>query len=383
MRSLGILGGTFDPIHYGHLQLARTAIAQGHVNRVLLMPSGRPPHKTAAAPAQDRLAMTMLAAFGMEGVEVSPLESSALSVSYTADTFARLNDANPDTELYLILGQDAAASLPRWKNLEALKARCAGVLLAPRSGGPGGESLADLAGMPVMRLKMDMLPITSSQVRERAALQMDASDLTPAADYIRQHGLYGSTQCEIAGRLRASMSLSRFQHTLSVATTAVCLAYVHGADPRKAHLAGLLHDCAKGYRLEAQIQWIERGNVEVDPEERDIPSICHAPAGVAVARELYGVSDPEVLSAIRWHTTGRRGMTKLDKVVYLADMIEPMRRPFPGLSRIRQTAYRNLDEAALLAARTSADHILGGGRKLLRRTLEMLEGDPPAENPKS
>lgn len=367
MHSLGILGGTFDPIHHGHLRIARAVIEQKLVDKVLLMPSGKPPHKEAQASAQDRLAMTMLSAFGMEGVEVSPLESTALTISYTAETLERLAGLYPGVKLYLILGEDALGTVPKWKHQEKLRTYCAGILAAPRAGTNPTEDI----GIPVRRIEMEELDLSASLLRENAGQDLD--DMTPAAEYIRQHALYGASDCETTQKLRATMSVSRFQHTLSVATTAVCLAYIHGVDPKKAHQAGLLHDCAKGMRIEDQLQWIQRGGIEVDEEERGIVSICHAPAGVAVARMMYGVEDPEVLSAIRWHTTGRRKMAQLDKIVYLADMIEPLRRPFPGLTRIRQIAYRNLDAAVIMAARISADHILSGGRKLLRRTLEMLE----------
>ncbi len=368
MQSLGILGGTFDPIHYGHLNISEAAISQGLVDRVLLMPSGKPPHKKATASSQDRLAMTMLAAWGRERGDVSPIEATALTICYTSDTLERLSQLYPDTALYLILGADAAERVPMWKNQDKIRQFCSGILIAPRG---SRNHPVEIPGMSVRSIAMEETEHTATWIREHA--EEDIEKLTPVAEYIRQHGLYGAGECELIARLRGSMPVTRFQHTLSVATTAVCLAYLHGVDPWKAHLAGMLHDCAKGLPMPEQYEWIKKGNIQAEADELELPAIVHAPAGVAVAREIYGVTDEDILSAIRWHTTGRRGMSGLDKVVYLADMIEPLRRPFPGLTRIRQIAYRDLDGAVRLAARISADHILGSGRQILRRTLELLE----------
>ncbi len=368
MESLGILGGTFDPIHYGHLNIARQAIGQGLVDRVILMPAGKPPHKAAKASREDRLAMTMLAAWGEEKIDVSPIEATALTVCYTADTLERLSRMYKDARLYLILGADAAEKVPMWKDQEKLKRYCAGILTAPR--GEGGKKV-DVPGMKVIHMEMEGTDHAATWIREHAG--EDIGSATPVEEYIRLHGLYEAGECSMTKRLKSTMPRTRYLHTLSVATTAVTLAYMHGVDPWKAHLAGMLHDCAKGLPMEEQYEWIQKGRIEAEEDELALPAIVHAPAGVAVAREVYGVEDEEILSAIRWHTTGKRGMSGIDKVVYLADMIEPLRRPFPGLTRIRQIAYRDLDGAVRLAARISADHILGSGRQILKRTLELLE----------
>ena len=133
------------------------------------------------------------------------------------------------------------------------------------------------------------------------------------------------TEPEICEKLQTVLKPGRYRHTLGVADTAQKLAQRYGADPGKARLAGLLHDCGK--------------------EASD--ALGHAEAGARLAQEIYGVSDPEILSAIRFHTTGKPGMSLLEKILFVADYIEPGRSQAPRLPFLRQLAFQDLDQAVL------------------------------------
>ena len=118
---------------------------------------------------------------------------------------------------------------------------------------------------------------------------------------------------------------------------------------------------------------VRRWDIDTAPGEEDSRALLHAAAGMAAAQEKFSVTDPQVLSAIRWHTTGKPGMSRLDQIIYLADMIEPGRKDFPGLDLIRRTAWHDLDQAMLIAARRTVAYVKGRGMPLNPRTVELLD----------
>ncbi len=136
----------------------------------------------------------------------------------------------------------------------------------------------------------------------------------------------------------------RYEHTLGVSYTAMALAMRYGQDLDQAELAGLLHDCAKYFNDEEIIKKCRKHGIEVSEAELRAPAVLHAKYGAWLAKNRYGVSDPEILSAIRWHTTGRANMTTLDKIIYVADYIEPRRDKAPDLPRLRALAFEDLDQ---------------------------------------
>ena len=171
----------------------------------------------------------------------------------------------------------------------------------------------------------------------------------------------------IMERVRAQMPERRWTHTEGVMETAVRLAKRYGADPEKAELAAILHDVAKYWAIGDQKQALIESGEAGDLLEYD-PALWHAPVGAYVAKRDYGVDDPEVLDAIRWHTSGRVGMTTLDKVVCLADYMEPG-RDFPGVDRIREEAERSLERALLLGFDSTISFLLAKGRPIYPLTV--------------
>ena len=153
---------------------------------------------------------------------------------------------------------------------------------------------------------------------------------------------------EVSQKLRKQLENEhkpdRFDHTLGVAYTAANMAFLYGADIEKALIAGYLHDCAKCMTHEEQIKICEKNDIEITEVERKNHSLLHAKVGMYLARTKYDVYDPEILGAIRWHTTGREDMTLLEKIVYIADFIEPNRRPLENMAEIRKEAFTDLDK---------------------------------------
>lgn len=163
--------------------------------------------------------------------------------------------------------------------------------------------------------------------------------------------------------LRRRLGEERLRHTWGVVETAVAMARRWGADPEKARLAALLHDYAKGLPPGQLLELGRRFGVIADPAEEAFPDLLHAPVGAELVREEGLAGDPEVLAAIRWHTTGTPGMGTLDKILWVADMIEPGRN-FPGVEEIRRLAGRDLDEALLAGLDHTIAHVIRTGRLL-------------------
>jgi predicted HD superfamily hydrolase involved in NAD metabolism len=154
------------------------------------------------------------------------------------------------------------------------------------------------------------------------------------------------------------VSSYRFSHILGVERLVVALAKRHGADPAKAALAALLHDAAKGMTRSEQLRILRRGRERPDRLSRAKPGLLHAYAGAAIARCSFGVRDAAVLSAVRLHTTGRPGMGKLERILFVADYAEPGRGLARG-AKIRKAAYRDLDLAVVLVYAEKIAHVVG------------------------
>lgn len=146
-------------------------------------------------------------------------------------------------------------------------------------------------------------------------------------------------------QMKEELSEDRFEHTLGVMYTAESLAMRYGADMTKAAVAGLLHDCAKCIPNSQKIRLCKKYDIEITENEEKNPSLLHAKLGALLAQKAYGVDDPEILNAIRWHTTGKPDMTMLEKIIYMADYIEPNRDKAPNLREIRKLSFENLEEA--------------------------------------
>ena len=155
------------------------------------------------------------------------------------------------------------------------------------------------------------------------------------------------TRIDLIRTLEQELNYKRFVHTLAVAGTAASLAMCYGADIEKAEIAGLLHDCAKCLDVRKMQRLCEKAGLEISPYERSSGSLLHSKAGSVLAAEKYGVTDPDLLNAIRYHTTGRPGMSLLEKIIFVADYIEPGRFSAKNLPLVRKMAFADIDEALL------------------------------------
>lgn len=174
---------------------------------------------------------------------------------------------------------------------------------------------------------------------------------------------------EIREVLAAKLKPARFQHSLGVMAAAKRLAEKYGAASDKAELAGLLHDCARIYENDELTARARQALITPDEIEAAAPLLLHAPLGAVIAAQQFGINDEEILQAIRLHTTGGIMMTVLDKIIYLADMIEPS-RVYPNVDKLRSAAEQNLDKAMLLAFNQSINYVIERGQLVHINTIQ-------------
>lgn len=380
---VGIMGGTLDPVHNGHILLARAALEALCLDRVMLLPAGDPPHKLPPASKEDRMQMARCAArAGGAGIFACGIEIFRDGVTYTVDTLRELTRMNPNTRWYYLIGADTLDVLESWRSFAEVAGMCTFAVV--------GRAEEDVDRFRVRMLekrygaRFEILSfrgpdISSTKIRNLVAEGRSIAGLVPppVEAYIAEHGLYlcGMSRTELLDLLRGSLKPSRYRHTLGVAEVAKRLAPNCGVDPMRAELAGLLHDCAKSMSLEDMRALVEDGVSDVDAEELETQSVLHAPAGCVLAERKYGVRDAGILSAIRKHTLGGPEMSALDALIYTADFIEPNRECFPGMDDARALAERDIFSAMRRCAELTNEYLELQGKRPHPRTLAMLNSE--------
>lgn len=382
----GIYGGSFNPIHRGHLTAAMSAARQLGLDRLFLIPASVPPHKQLSADsatAQQRLEMTVLATAEMDcKVEVLDIELKRTGKSYTSDTLRELKVKYPDDELWLLMGTDMFLSIQTWHEPEVIMSLASIGAFSRTVEGEDEEFAAqekfleETYGARVVTMEnLQVIEVSSTQVR--AALPKgDGEEYLTAAvyGYILRHGLYGThadmkklSLAELRCVALSYLKPKRMAHVLGTEEEAVRLARRYGVDEREARTAALLHDCTKKLGIDEQLALCEQYGVHLDAMQTWALKLQHAITGAEVARDVFGVSDA-VYEAIRWHTTGKADMTKLEKVIYLADYIEPT-RDFPGVEELRRAVYEDLDRGLLLGLQMSVQEMENWGNPVHEDTL--------------
>ena len=386
---IGIYGGTFNPPHLGHLAAARAALAALGLDKLLFVPAAIPPHKELpqdTPSAEHRLAMVEKMADAMampKVVKASGIELERAGKSYTSDTLERIHEKYPDAELWLLVGTDMFLTLHLWHDPQTIT-RLAGICAFGRTQQDGEELfapqrayLAEKFNARVTTITLpDLVDISSTRLRELLARGEGRQYLPPAVyGYILMHGLYG-THADLKHldlpELRACsysmMKQKRVPHVMGVEEESVRLAEHWGADPMLARRAAILHDCTKYLELEEQLELCRQYGVELDPLEQQAVKLLHSKTGACIARAVFGEPD-EVYEAIYWHTTAKADMTLLEKIIYMADYIEP-NRDFEGVERLRHLAYTDLDKALLLGVETTIQEMQERRLPIHQKTIE-------------
>ncbi len=175
---------------------------------------------------------------------------------------------------------------------------------------------------------------------------------------------------DLRTQLKNSLDKKRFYHSLGVSDTACALAMRYGYDMDKARIAGLLHDCARFIPVDKMISKAQKHDIPISKEEMANPILLHAKLGVLYAKRDYGINDEEILGSIRWHTTGKADMSILEKIIYIADYIEPGRDKQPGLAEVRKLAFEDLDKCMARILGDTLNYLSGRDRAIDSMTNE-------------
>jgi nicotinate-nucleotide adenylyltransferase len=337
-----ILGGSFNPVHQGHLFLADTVLSSLDYDRVILVPAFQSPFKPGALDAvspRDRLDMLAASIAGDPRLTLDDCEIRREGVSYTIDTLDYvIRRYLPEGKPGLILGDDLAADFPRWRRSAEIAER-ADLIIARRLF--SGEHAYPY---PCRQIKNEVMTISSAMVREHIAGGAGWRYLVPpgARIVIEDRGLYGFRDVlpaaaapggDITGEMivrletaaRESLSPGRFLHSRNTALLTWDLCRRFGIEPRAGYLAGIAHDLGKPLDEKTLLELAGRDGGEITRLERKKPSLLHGRAAAVLLREQFGIHNKDVLEAIAWHTEGSADMGPLGKALYIADKIEVSR----------------------------------------------------------
>ena len=378
---VGIYGGTFNPPHVGHERSAKAAVNQLGLDLLVIVPVGIPPHKPLppGSPSPDvRLFMTHTAFYKARNTIVSNIEVTNQEPSFTIETVSVIKRIYPDAELFLLLGTDMYLTVETWKDYVSLLGI---VTLAVFSRGNDdvqrirdfARSIEEKYGATTKMIMNTVIPISSSGLRDMLPKRGGLGYINDTNySYIIKNGLYGARADWnwLRERAYSMLSPSRIQHVTATETAALSLARRWGVDLDDAREASILHDITKKFGLEAHMRVFEDYSVPIGALRLSEEKLLHAKTGALLAKAVFGVSD-EVENAIKWHTTGRAGMSTLEKVLYLADYIEAT-RDFPGVKELRRVAYESLDDAMAMGLEMTITDVTARGIHPDQATIDAL-----------
>ena len=381
MAKIGIYGGSFNPPHLGHILAAQEFQRVLDLDLMIFVPAATPPHKVLppdSPDAQTRLELLRLAVQELPFAKVDDLELRREGASYTVDTVKELRANYPGDELFLCMGTDMFQSFDTWYQPKKI-CSMAKIVMAHREA-PDSEELKALVkafkkkydAEPIL-IQNDFLEMSSTQVRRLLILGGAEDFLAPAVlAEIKARGLYGTGRSrknlDFETLKRESLLLhkeSRVKHVIGCSETARELALIHGADPDDAQRAGILHDVTKALDGHDQLRLCDKYGIIISDFDREHTKLLHAVTGAAVAE------NEAVCQAIRWHTSGKANMTTLEKIIYVADYMEP-NRDFPGVEKLRKLARTDLDAALLLGLNMTAEHLKRQGAIMGRHSVEAM-----------
>ena len=333
---LAILGGSFNPVHIGHLYLADSVLANFDYDRVILVPAFQSPFKQGAEGAnpQDRLDMLAASIPGDTRFTIDDCEINREGVSYTIDTIKDIiSRYRPEGKPALIIGDDLTSTFHLWQNADEI-AQLADIIVARRL----EEKNEDAFPYPHRNLNNEIMNISSRLVREKIAKGDAWRYLLPAAVpyIIENRSLYGYSVMPgksidkkiivfLENEARMILDLSRFIHSRNTAIIAWDLAFRYGQDSEKAYIAGITHDLCKNLNDAELIRLAGKDGSGFSILERNKPGLLHGRAAAVQLRQKYGITDKEILDAVRYHTTGIKNMGSLAKIIYIADKTEVSR----------------------------------------------------------
>jgi nicotinate-nucleotide adenylyltransferase len=389
---LALLGGSFNPVHLGHLHLADTALSFLGYDRIILVPAFTSPFKPGAQDVSppDRLDILAASIPGDPRIAIDDCEIRRGGVSYTIDTIADIKRRyNPAGKPGLIIGDDLERTFSQWRRAADIAAETDIIIAHRESGGPAAFPY------PHRLLNNAVMEISSAAIRNHIQNGEPWRSLVPqgARFIIEDRRLYGyippmragNGQVSVSGtkvsyeliarveaEVRSLVSPSRFLHSRGAALMAYDLCVHFGLDPDRGYLAGVAHDMAKSLP-EGEMKRLARQEDKVFFKlEQKKPSLLHGRAGAVLLRQKFGIEDEDILEAVRYHTTGEPGMGPLARAVYIADKIENSRRDVSGELR-DFSCFADLDSLFTAVLEETVAFLRSKQADLTEGTLALLD----------
>ncbi len=368
MKKVGILGGTFNPVHNEHIALVLSAVKELGLDKLLVMPTFISPHKTQSpASAENRLAMLKLAFSGFDKVEVSDYEIEKQGKSYTYQTIEHFYKEGQ--QLYFIVGGDMLVDFKNWKYPERILDKCTLAVFSRQSFSADFEKEREYFiktfNKDFVKLNYIGKDASSTKIRTYAKFGLEIDDLTDkkVADYIKENQIYASDVYE--DFVKNNLPPKRLKHTANVVICALKKAKEEGLDIEKVKIACTLHDLAK---------YMDYTSFDGFNLPQGVPNpVVHAFLGAFVAEKYLRIQDQEILDAIRYHTSGKANMSNLAKLVFVADMLEEGRN-YDGVEKLREIyETSDLDTAFIECLKEEYIHLLNKGQEIYIETKNAFD----------
>ncbi len=362
---IAIFGGSFNPVHREHVNIVKAAASGLSLDKVIITPSHLTPAKTGrlSVSGEDRLHMCGLSFNGLNYTEISDFELKRGGVSYSYITCREFKKRYPNDDLYFIIGADMLKNFYSWKFPEEIL-KCVKLAVCAREDASELEkyirAFKERFHTDAVKFGYTGADVSSTKIRVLAALGEETEEylLPDTANYIKRRSLYKIRETEGVKEL---LTPERWAHTVRVALTAAENCSRFGISEYKAVVASALHDCAK---------YLKPDNPRLDgfvcpdgvPEQ-----VVHQFAGAYVAEHTFGITDAEILDAIRYHTSGKENMSPLGKLLYLSDLLE-YGRDFEGIKKLRELFSLSPDEALTVSLERQLNYLKSTGKPIYRLT---------------
>lgn len=370
MKRIGIMGGTFSPVHNEHVALARKAVKELLLDKLFIVPTYSPPHKKKIpVDGTDRLNMLKLAFNGDEKIEISEYELEKKGKSYSYITVSHFKETYPEAELFFIVGGDMLTDFKTWKNPEIILEKCSLAAFGRE------DFYTDYAvereyfkrrfGKDFLTLSYEGKSVSSTRVRIYSSLGLSLEGQVPkeVEEYIKEKKLYDDGGF-IAEFIKRALPEKRLVHTAEVAVSALTKAKELSLDEEEVLSACLLHDCAK---------YLDKSRFKDFQMPSDVPKpVEHAFLGAFVAEKTLGIKNERVIDAIRYHTSGKANMSALAKLVFVADMVE-RGRDYDGVERLRELFEKDFEKCFVECLREEVTHLKNKNCVIYRETLNAYE----------
>jgi len=381
---LAILGGSFNPVHLGHLFIADAVLESLHYDRIALIPAYRSPFKLAAqdmeSTSRDRLEMLAASVAGDPRLTVDDCEIRREGISYTVDTVKDIiRRYAPCDRPGLIIGDDLAAEFLQWHNSAELL-ELADIIIARRN------NAADFScEFPHTLICNETMDISSQMVRQRIQEGKAWRYLVPAAarTIIEGRRLYGYQDTAEASlqkniirleeAVREGLSLERYLHSRHTAILAADLCVRFGIDPHQGYLAGIAHDLGKHLKDDELLALAKSDGRPISKLEEKKPALLHGRATAVLLQKRYNIQNEDILEAVAMHTGGGAGMGRLAKIVYIADKVEFSREKVDPNLRALCYTESNLDSIFMAVLDQTVSWLRSRKIDLSNETLQLLE----------